>query len=482
MKQLVLIHGALGSGEEFNQLLPFLENHFHVHIYEIPGHGAKSEAIHDFNIDAITRDLKNYLSTIGNSYIFGFSLGGYLAIHLSLTYPQHILGIVTLGTKFNWSPEIADHEKKSLNSSFLEQKVPPFFEYLQQLHGEHLDRLFTATAEFMTDLGAHPKLTDRTVRNVNIPIQITRGGKDRMVTPEESLVISKALKKGSYFEIPSFIHPLGFLKKKHVAEHIRTQLNALDYSYASTSFGQIAYQQIGAIENQHELILLFLHEALGSIAQWKGFPAILSKELGLSALVPEMLGYGFSDSLPGKRTSNYLHEFAWKHLPAFLDALGIQNKLLLVGHSDGGTEALLFASKYPERIHGVITMAAHIENEPETRAGIHPAIKAYEEGKLSGLEIYHGARTHEVFYAWADTWLSDSFEKWSIENDMTTGDFPALIIQGQDDQYGTEQQVHKIIHRLGHQATPSFIPNCGHSPHLEQQSMVIQLIRQWNKQ
>jgi pimeloyl-ACP methyl ester carboxylesterase len=481
MKQLVLIHGALGSGDEFNDLLPYLEKHFHVYVYEIPGHGSKRDELIQFDLESITLDLKNYLSAIGNSYIFGFSLGGYLAIHLSSLHPENILGIVTLGTKFEWSPEIAEREIKSLDSSFLREKAPPFYAYLIKLHGEHIEPLLTSTAKFMVELGKTPPLSPRSVEKINIPIHITRGGKDKMVSGEESHVISNAIVHSTYFEIPSFIHPLGFLKPKHLAQHIIVQVNALDYKHAMTKHGRISYKEIGIPSSDEEPLLLFLHEALGSIAQWQDFPEKLSEKLGLASLVPEMLGYGFSAETKENRDANYLHQFAWEHIPAFLDALNITNKLLIVGHSDGGSEALLFASKFPERVAGIVAMAAHIENEPETKAGIHPAIEAFEQGKLTGLEIYHGARTAAVFNAWSQTWLGTSFQNWNLEKDLRKCDFPALIIQGVDDQYGTAEQVHKIVNCLGQKAVSCFIPSCGHSPHHEQQALVLEKIEVWNK-
>ena len=96
--------------------------------------------------------------------------------------------------------------------------------------------------------------------------------------------------------------------------------------------------------------------------------------------------------------------------------------------------------------------------------------------------MYHGSRTSEVFNAWAQTWLDKSFSDWNIKKDIQKCDFPALIIQGEDDQYGTSQQVQKIVTCLGEKAVPSLIPNCGHSPHLEQQEIVIEKIATWNKQ
>jgi len=228
--------------------------------------------------------------------------------------------------------------------------------------------------------------------------------------------------------------------------------------------------------NSHTVIL-FLHEALGSIRQWKDFPEKLCETLNLPGLVYERQGHGKSAPLMQKRTSNYLHQYALEELPAFLDSINERRKLLLVGHSDGGTIALLFASKFPDRVAGICTMAAHVINETETIAGIEPAVKAYELGKLNGLKKYHGDKTKALFFAWADIWRDPSFQNWNICDEIGKCEAPALFIQGADDQYGTAKQITLIEANYSGTSTSELISNCGHHPHLEQPENVIHLIR-----
>lgn len=222
--------------------------------------------------------------------------------------------------------------------------------------------------------------------------------------------------------------------------------------------------------------LLFIHEALGSIGQWKTFPEVLCEATGLKGIVYERQGHGGSSEFSGSRKVDYLHRYALEELPAFLDQVLKENeRIILVGHSDGGTIALLYASQFPESVDAVITMAAHVINEPETIAGIDPAVKAYETGKLDGLRIYHGDKTEALFYAWADRWRSDSFRNWNICDEIISAIPNYLCIQGADDQYGTEAQLNLIKIALP-QAETIMLPGCGHHPHLEQIEKVCRLI------
>ncbi|MCR9173629.1 MAG: alpha/beta hydrolase [bacterium] len=238
------------------------------------------------------------------------------------------------------------------------------------------------------------------------------------------------------------------------------------------------YERIGA-ERKEGPVVLFLHEALGSIAQWKTFPEELCAELNLPGIVYERQGHGASTFLNTKRRSDYLHNYALKELPAFLEAISEDRPILLVGHSDGGTIALLYASAFPNKVAGIVTMAAHVINEPETIQGIAPAIKAYKAGKLDGLNKYHGEKTEALFYAWADIWRSPSFADWDITNEISNCSAKGLFIQGADDQYGTKKQLQLISQHYNGKHQTNLLDRCGHHPHLEQSESVIALITDW---
>lgn len=224
-----------------------------------------------------------------------------------------------------------------------------------------------------------------------------------------------------------------------------------------------------------ETVVLFLHEALGSVRQWKQFPEKLCSKLQLKGIVYDRQGHGLSSPLLEKRNNHYLHDYALKELPPFIEhVLNSNQKILLVGHSDGGSIALLYAHKYPEQIAGVITMAAHVINESETIEGIFPAVEAFQAGKLDGLRKYHDEKTNDLFYAWADIWRDESFVNWNISNEIG-GSFPALFLQGENDQYGTGKQL-EIISTQHNSGNSELIVECGHHPHLEKQEEIIQRI------
>lgn len=480
MENLVLIHGSLGTKAETEKLHPFLENKYTVFSYEIPHHGEQSESTVPFLLTELVSDLLQFIEKIGPCYLYGFSFGGYLALSAAIKDESNIKGIVTQGTKFQWNKKIAQTTIKQLESVPKTKGEMAYTHYLSVLHGDKLDSLIQQTIDFTLSLGEDPFLSPEKVRQLTLPVRLTRGGKDAMTSKEESIAIASALPNGHYFEIPHFIHPIGFIKPKLVARLIEVQLQSMDYQWVSTSFGKMTFQEIGKPKKEEEPVLLFLHESLGSIAQWKDFPQQLCAALNLSGIVVEFPGYGFSDSPVQPRDNFYLHQFSWAILPAFIDAIQLYQPLVIVGHSDGGTNALLFSAKYPKKVRAIITLAAHYMNEFITRCGILPAVDAFQNGKLKGLELYHGANTESLFHAWADTWLSPTFENWDISDDIKGNPVPAFIAQGINDQYGSDQQVKGITTLLPH-SNPFYINDCGHQPHLEASDFLIPVICLWYK-
>ena len=230
---------------------------------------------------------------------------------------------------------------------------------------------------------------------------------------------------------------------------------------------------------EENTILLFLHEALGSIGQWRNFPKLVCDSLGMNGFVLERRGHGDSDALIGERNENYLHDYAYDELHEVIQKILPGGKrVILVGHSDGGTIALLYAAKFPKFVSGIVTMAAHVLNEPETRAGIQPAIDAFRAGKLDGLKKFHGEKTESLFFAWANTWLSESFREWNIVKDIEGITCPLLAIQGKEDQYGTKLQL-DLIQQTIPQAEIAFLDFVKHHPHLEKSAEILSRIEKW---
>ncbi len=223
--------------------------------------------------------------------------------------------------------------------------------------------------------------------------------------------------------------------------------------------------------------IVFLHEGLGSIGQWRDFPAALCILTGLPGLVYDRWGYGKSDPVILPRPVRYLHEEALTTLPEVLEKCGV-GEAILVGHSDGGTIALIFASVHPRHVLGVATEAAHVFVEDVTVRGIEEAVQTYRTTDLpERLSRYHGANTDLMFRGWAETWLSPEFRNWNVEEYLPGVVCPVLAIQGVDDQYGTPAQVESITGKVTGPARKLLIPACGHIPHHEARSAVLTAIK-----
>src|SRR5690554_3606123 len=184
MKKLVLIHGALGDYTEFDKIVPLLEKEYEIEVFQIPHHGNYQDSKVKFEMNALVDDFLKFLNKNGPSYVYGFSLGGYLALAAAQKVESNFKGIVTQGTKFNWSKEAAEKETSTLNVAFLSTKAEGFYNYLDELHKAYLPKLLGKTAEFMTLLGKNPRISKESVEKLTIPVRLTRGGKDKMVSKE----------------------------------------------------------------------------------------------------------------------------------------------------------------------------------------------------------------------------------------------------------------------------------------------------------
>jgi pimeloyl-ACP methyl ester carboxylesterase len=219
--------------------------------------------------------------------------------------------------------------------------------------------------------------------------------------------------------------------------------------------------------------LVFLHEGLGSIGQWRDFPEKLCAATGCPVLVYDRWGHGGSDPLTEPRKPDYLHDEALISLPEILEQCGLE-KPVLIGHSDGGSIALIFAGAYPQRVTGIVTEAAHVFVEDVTVEGIKRAVETYETTDLKErLARFHGHHTESIFRGWADIWLSPGFRDWNIEEYLPDIACPLLVIQGKDDEYGTPAQVEAIVCKVRGPSRSMLIDDCGHVPHLQARERVF---------
>ncbi|PKO34369.1 MAG: alpha/beta hydrolase [Betaproteobacteria bacterium HGW-Betaproteobacteria-7] len=218
--------------------------------------------------------------------------------------------------------------------------------------------------------------------------------------------------------------------------------------------------------------LLLLHEGLGCVAMWRHFPEQLAAASGCRVIVWSRAGYGGSQPWPEARQTDYMHREAQLALPELLAALHIERPLL-IGHSDGGSIALIFAGSFPEVPVGIAVLAPHEFVEEVTLAGIREARAAWQTTDLpKKLARYHHERTQQVFADWNDTWLSPAFRDWNIEEYLPRITCPVLAIQGEDDEYATMRQLEVIAERVpGTQLLK--LPACGHTPQRDQEAAVL---------
>lgn len=221
--------------------------------------------------------------------------------------------------------------------------------------------------------------------------------------------------------------------------------------------------------------LVFLHEALGCVSMWRDFPDRLARDTGLGALVYSRAGYGRSSPAALPRPDDYLQREALEGLGPVLDAAGLE-EVVLVGHSDGGTIALVHAGGADPRgrVRGVIAEAPHVFVEAITLAGIREARGAWERTDLrTRLARHHGDNVDFAFRAWNDTWLRPAYQRWNVEEFLPGVRAPVLVIQGLDDAYGSPEQVRRIERGVAGPAEALLIPGCGHVPHQQKAGEVL---------
>ena len=221
--------------------------------------------------------------------------------------------------------------------------------------------------------------------------------------------------------------------------------------------------------------LVFLHEGLGCAAMWRDFPARVAEATGCGALVYSRFGYGGSAACELPRPVGYMHGEALEVLPKVLAELGVED-MILVGHSDGGSIALIYAGgKRPRGLRGVITEAAHVFCEQITVDSIAEVREVYLKTNLREKLIrYHGKNVDTAFWGWNDVWLKPAFMEWNIEAYLPGVEVPLLVLQGEDDQYGTAAQVESIANKSGGAAEAVMIRECAHTPHKEQPEVTFE--------
>lgn len=212
-------------------------------------------------------------------------------------------------------------------------------------------------------------------------------------------------------------------------------------------------------------LLVFLHEGLGSLSRWRDWPQSVCDTIGCRGLVWSRDGYGRSPRRGDEPwTPAYMHQQALQALPRLLIALGIdcrRDPPWLVGHSDGGSIALIYAASFPADCAGVVAIAPHIMVEDISVASIARARDEFREGDLATRLARHHADPVSAFERWCTAWLAPEFRRWSIEDMLPDIRCPVLAMQGDRDEYGTLAQIDGVV-RLVPNVERHVIPDCGH--------------------
>jgi pimeloyl-ACP methyl ester carboxylesterase len=210
--------------------------------------------------------------------------------------------------------------------------------------------------------------------------------------------------------------------------------------------------------------LVLLHEGLGSVRLWRGLPEKLNELTGARVLAFARFGHGSSAPPPRPRTPAFMHEEALEVLPEVLRAAGIERPPVLVGHSDGASIALIFASEHP--VSGLALMAPHVFVEDICVEAIRGTRDAFRRQGLRERMARHHDDPDAAFHGWCDVWLDPEFRHWNLEPLLQRIDAPALLIQGSEDEYGTLAQIDAVERGLGGPVARLVLPG-GHSPHLD---------------
>jgi pimeloyl-ACP methyl ester carboxylesterase len=234
--------------------------------------------------------------------------------------------------------------------------------------------------------------------------------------------------------------------------------------------------------------LVFLHEGLGCVARWRDFPRAVAAATGRAALVYSRRGYGLSDPVPcldgaasgpkpRPRPLDFMQDEAIRVLPALLERAGVEDAVL-VGHSDGASIALVHAGSVGRGVRGLVAMAPHVFVEDVCVRSIAALRAEYErpETEVKHKLARHHADVDGAFYGWADAWLDPEFRRWDITGFLPGVRAPVLVIQGEDDEYGTIAQVDAVCAGVSGPAERLVLPGCGHVPQRDRREETLAAI------
>ena len=254
--------------------------------------------------------------------------------------------------------------------------------------------------------------------------------------------------------------------------------NLNDSGFLTLDAQRLEYRMTGPRPDQAPTLVL-LHEGLGCVGLWGDFPQQLQAATGCGVFVYSRAGYGKSSPVALPRPLTYMHSEARESLPRLLNTIGFQRGLL-IGHSDGASIAAIYAGSHQDhRVCGLSLIAPHFFTEDSGIASIVEAKKAYETGDLRARLARWHANVDNAFKGWNGAWLDPEFRKWDITEFLAYIRVPVLIVQGEDDQYGTVKQIEIAKQECYCPVEVALLPGARHSPQREASEPTLKAVTEF---
>jgi len=224
MQNLLILHGALGAKSQFKGWVVHLKDHFTLHLLDFEGHGSRPMPDRPFRIPHFAENVAAYLSEkrLTGMDIFGYSMGGAVALYLAKTQPELVGRIFTFATKFDWNPRTAAHETKFLDQEKILKKVPDFAKMLETRHfAADWREVLARSSDMMVDLGRENALKETDLQSITHTIRMGIGDRDEMVTLEDTISTYRKFSEAQLFVMPDTPHPLEKIDIKRIARQIR---------------------------------------------------------------------------------------------------------------------------------------------------------------------------------------------------------------------------------------------------------------------
>lgn len=251
--------------------------------------------------------------------------------------------------------------------------------------------------------------------------------------------------------------------------------------YLPTEHGDV-FSRRWRLAHAQKTPIILMHDSLGCVELWRDFPERLAVATGRDVIAYDRLGFGRSAPHPGGWSNSFIRDEALHFFPPVQEALDVEHFIAL-GHSVGGIMAAGLAAHQANNCRALITLAALAFVEDRTIEGIRQTQEAFADpGQLERLRKYHGDKAEWILWAWIDTWLSESYAQWTIEDSAPGFACPLLAIHGTDDEYGSVAHPKRVA-RLGRGVVQTLLlDNCQHVPHRERQEVVVETIEQFLRQ